>query len=144
MIGRHGSPSRPEPGQSLAPQALTLTREDLRRYADASGDHNPIHLDDDVARQFGLADGVIAHGMLVMGRIATYVQAALGGSAPTSFRVRFRAPVRPGVPLVITGRVVSADDEIVVVEVAVAPKAGGGPAVTGTWTGRLGSTHRPA
>ncbi len=129
---------RPGPGQSLPGEELTLTRGDLDRYAEASGDHNPIHLDDDMARQFGLADGVIAHGMLVMGRMATYVQSALGGSTPTSFRVRFRLPVRPGVPLLLTGRVASVDGETVVVEVAVAPKAGGGPAVTGTWTGNWG------
>lgn len=141
MSGAQGSP-RPEPGQSLPPQALILTREDLRRYADASGDHNPIHLDDDVARQFGLEDGVIAHGMLVMGRMATYVQSTMGGSSPTSFRVRFRSPVRQGIPLVMTGHVVSVDAETVVVQVAVAARAGGAPAVTGTWTGRLGSSQR--
>ena len=135
MSGNQGSSRRPEPGQSLPLQAITLTREDLRRYADASGDHNPIHLDDDVARQFGLQDGVIAHGMLVMGRLATYVQSTMGGSVPTSFHVRFRSPVRPGVPFVMTGRIVSADAETVVVEVAVTPRAGGAAAVTGTWTG---------
>lgn len=142
MSGEMRFASRPLRGEKLAPQALCLTREDLRRYAEASGDHNPIHLDDAVARQFGLADGVIAHGMLVMGRLATYVQSTLGGSVPTSFRVRFRSPVRPDVPLLMTARIVSADDETVVVDVAVAPQAGGSPAVTGTWTGRWGSVNQ--
>ncbi len=141
MTGRR-EPHRPRPGEVLPGQELTLTREDLRRYAEASGDHNPIHLDDAVAREFGLADGVIAHGMLVMGRLAAYVQWALEGSDPTAFRVRFRSPVRPGVPLVLSGRVVSADGDRVVVEVAAAPKAGGGPAVTGEWTGSWGAVAR--
>jgi acyl dehydratase len=42
----------------------------LRDYADASGDHNAIHLDADVARAKGLP-GVIAHGMLIAGWMAT-------------------------------------------------------------------------
>ncbi len=126
----------PAPGEELPPQEFVLTAEDLRRYADASGDHNPIHLDDRVAREFGLKDGIIAHGMLVMGRLAAYVSAAAGAEAPASLAVRFRAPVRPGVAMVLTGRVVSVEGAQVVVEAAVAPRAGGAPAVTATWVGQ--------
>lgn len=48
---------------------VTITREQIEAYAEASGDHNPIHLDDAVARSVGLP-GVIAHGMLQMGLLA--------------------------------------------------------------------------
>lgn len=48
---------------------VTVTREQIRAYAEASGDRNPIHLDDGVARSVGLP-GVIAHGMLQMGLLA--------------------------------------------------------------------------
>ncbi len=40
-----------------------ITKEQLRAYADASGDHNSIHLDESAARKAGLP-GIIAHGML--------------------------------------------------------------------------------
>lgn len=43
-----------------------ITREQVRDYAEASGDHNPIHLDPEFAKKAGLPD-VIAHGMLSMG-----------------------------------------------------------------------------
>jgi acyl dehydratase len=45
-----------------------ITQELLKAYAEASGDHNPIHQDAEVARSMGLP-GVIAHGMLVAGRL---------------------------------------------------------------------------
>lgn len=48
---------------------MTFTREQIAAYADASGDRNPIHLDDAFARSVGLP-GVIAHGLLQMGLLA--------------------------------------------------------------------------
>ena len=75
---------------------VTFTREQIAAYAEASGDHNPIHLDDDFARSVGLP-GVIAHGMLQMGIAATVASEAAGG--PTRLRrlsVRFAGMVVPG------------------------------------------------
>jgi acyl dehydratase len=54
-----------------------ITRADLVAYADASGDHNPIHQDEAVARSVGLP-GVIAHGMYTLALAARYVDEALG------------------------------------------------------------------
>ncbi|MBW8751383.1 MAG: MaoC family dehydratase N-terminal domain-containing protein [Propionibacteriales bacterium] len=54
-----------------------ITRADLVAYADASGDHNPIHQDEAVARSVGLP-GVIAHGMFTLAIAARYVDEALG------------------------------------------------------------------
>ena len=48
---------------------VTFTLEQIAAYAEASGDTNPIHLDEDFARSVGLP-GVIAHGMLQMGLLA--------------------------------------------------------------------------
>ena len=59
-------------GTELEPRTFRITREDLVAYAAASGDHNPIHQDDDVARSVGLP-GVIAHGMFTMALAARYV-----------------------------------------------------------------------
>jgi acyl dehydratase len=69
-----------------------------RRYADASGDHNPIHLDDAAARAAGLP-GVILHGMSTMAIGCTAaVDGLCGGDARRlrRMRVRFSRPVQPG------------------------------------------------
>ena len=75
---------------------VTFTREQIAAYAEASGDLNPIHLDDEVARSVGLP-GVIAHGMLQMGIMATVASQAAGGSAHLRrLFVRFAGMVVPG------------------------------------------------
>jgi len=60
-------------GTELEPRVFRVTRDDLVAYAAASGDHNPIHQDDEVARSVGLP-GVIAHGMFTMALAARYVE----------------------------------------------------------------------
>jgi acyl dehydratase len=75
---------------------VTFTREQVAEYAEASGDHNPIHLDDDFARSVGLP-GIIAHGMLQMGLAARVaVEAAGGADRLRSLTCRFAGMVRPG------------------------------------------------
>lgn len=64
-------------GQSLPEQRYQVTRADLAAYAAASGDHNPIHQDDEVARSVGLP-GVIAHGMVTLALAARAVDAWAG------------------------------------------------------------------
>lgn len=64
---------------SWEPRSYRITRADLAAYAAASGDHNPIHQDEDVARSVGLP-GVIAHGMYTLALAARYVDEALGES----------------------------------------------------------------
>ena len=82
---------------AVAPVVKRLSQEQLVRYADASGDHNPIHTDEAFARTtpFG---GTIAHGMLVLASISEMMAAAFGEAWLTQgkLRVRFRAPARPG------------------------------------------------
>ncbi|HEX4191275.1 MAG TPA: MaoC/PaaZ C-terminal domain-containing protein [Marmoricola sp.] len=56
----------------LEPRTYRVTRADLAAYAAASGDHNPIHADEDVAVSVGLP-GVIAHGMYTLALAARYV-----------------------------------------------------------------------
>jgi acyl dehydratase len=63
--------------QELTPATYAVTRADLVAYADASGDHNPIHQDPEVARSVGLPD-VIAHGMYTLALVARYVDEQLG------------------------------------------------------------------
>ena len=59
------------------PRTYPITRADLVAYAEASGDHNPIHQDEAVARSVGLP-GVIAHGMYTLALAARYVDEELG------------------------------------------------------------------
>ena len=71
---------------------VEFSREQIAAYAAASGDNNPIHLDDEFARSVGLP-GVIAHGMLQMGLLARVA------GEPRRLRrlsCRFSGIVRPG------------------------------------------------
>ncbi|HXF35874.1 MAG TPA: MaoC/PaaZ C-terminal domain-containing protein [Actinomycetota bacterium] len=96
-------------GQEVPPLARTLGREDLVRYAEASGDRNPLHLDDEAARRAGFP-GVIAHGMLTMGHLATCLTRWAGGAERLErLAAPFRAPVLPGDTIVAGGRVRSLD-----------------------------------
>ncbi len=56
----------------LEPRTYRITRADLVAYAAASGDHNPIHQDEDLARSVGLP-GVIAHGMFTLALVGRYL-----------------------------------------------------------------------
>jgi acyl dehydratase len=73
-------PSEPPAGPPLREAAYRLELDLPSRYADASGDHNPIHLDDEVARAAGLP-GVIVHGLASLAIAARIVLAAAGASA---------------------------------------------------------------
>ncbi len=75
----------------------------IRQYAEASGDFNPIHLDDNYARQAGLG-GVIAHGMLTMAQMAAMLTDWIGNEGGiTQLNVRFEGMVRPGDIIRCTG-----------------------------------------
>ncbi|WP_432482370.1 MaoC/PaaZ C-terminal domain-containing protein [Kineococcus esterisolvens] len=80
-------------GDVLPAARHEVTREDLRAYAEASGDRNAIHLDEGVARSVGLPD-VIAHGMLTMG-LAGQTAADWAGdpTAVVQYATKFTAPV---------------------------------------------------
>jgi len=80
-------------GTSLPEKILYLDREMLKAYADASGDQNPIHQNEEFALSVGLPN-VIAHGMLTMALVGKYVTDWSGGSASVKeFGARFIKPV---------------------------------------------------
>lgn len=82
-----------EVGANLPEKVFYLDRELLKRYADASGDQNPIHQNEDFAVSVGLPN-VIAHGMLTMALVGKYVSDFAGGSAKViEFGARFTKPV---------------------------------------------------
>ena len=77
----------------------------LVRYACASGDHNPIHLDHDAARKSKL-DGIIAHGMLSMGFLGQVMTDWIGDGELKKLGVSFRGIVKLGDVLKCQGKVV--------------------------------------
>jgi acyl dehydratase len=80
----------------VAPVVLQLSQAMLNQYAEASGDHNPIHTDEAFAKTTPMG-GTIAHGMLVLSTISQMMTAAFGERwlASGTLEVRFRAPARP-------------------------------------------------
>jgi acyl dehydratase len=98
-------------GYEVPKLARSVTREDVERYADASGDRNPLHLDDGFARSVGFP-GIIAHGMFTMGHLAHCLTDWLGDpSALCRMDVQLRAPVFLGDVIVAGGRVKALDRE---------------------------------
>ena len=82
-----------EVGATLPEKVFYLDRELLKRYADASGDQNPIHQNEEFAVSVGLPN-VIAHGMLTMALVGKYLSDFAGGSAKVvEFGARFTKPV---------------------------------------------------
>jgi acyl dehydratase len=97
-------------GHTLPSLTKHVTVEQIRQYAEASGDRNPIHLDDGFARSAGLP-GVIAHGMLTMAFANQMVTDWLGDrSRLKRLRGRFAGMVLPGDDVTVSGSVASKDD----------------------------------
>ena len=82
-----------EVGTELDEKVFYLDRALLKAYADASGDQNPIHQNEEFAVSVGLPN-VIAHGMLTMALVGKYVSDFAGGSANVlEYSARFIKPV---------------------------------------------------
>ena len=98
-------------GYEIPGRATHILRRQIKTYADASGDQNPLHQDDDFARAVGFP-GIIAHGMLTMGELAHCLTDWLGDPAAlVRLRVQFRAPVFVDDVIVAQGRGKSLDPE---------------------------------
>lgn len=104
LVSREG----PQQGDQLTGFNRIVTAERIAAYAEASGDHNPLHLDQEYAKttQFG---GVIAHGMLSM----AFVCELMAINFPDTWhsggktKLRFRAPVFPDETVTVTGEIQS-------------------------------------
>lgn len=105
-----------EPGTALPERTYRIARSDLVRYAGASGDFNPIHWSDRIAKDVGLPS-VIGHGMLTMalaGRLLT--DWAGDPAAVVEYGVRFSRPVvvpddDDGVTVTVSGVVTEVRDD---------------------------------
>ena len=74
-------------------------------YAGASGDFNPLHTDDDFAKAVGMKDGVITHGMLIMGFVGQAITNWIPKKDLKRFGVRFAGMSKPGNTITVTGKV---------------------------------------
>jgi acyl dehydratase len=82
-----------EVGMTLPEKVFYIDRALLKAYADASGDQNPIHQNEEFALSVGLPN-VISHGMLTMAFAGKYITEWAGGSANVrEFSARFIKPV---------------------------------------------------
>jgi acyl dehydratase len=96
-------------GYEVHGRSTRILRKQIKMYADASGDQNPLHQDDDFARAVGFP-GIIAHGMLTMGELSHCLTDWLGDpGALVRLKVQFRAPVFVDDVIVAEGRVKSLD-----------------------------------
>jgi acyl dehydratase len=85
-------------GDSILTASQTIDRDQTVRYADASGDRNPIHLDEAVARMAGLP-GIIVHGLCTMAFTSKLIVGHFCDGDPARLRrlaVKFSRPVFPG------------------------------------------------
>jgi acyl dehydratase len=105
-----------EPGAELPELSVTPDRHLTVRYAGASGDFNPIHIDEDFARQVGLP-GRILHGLWTMAQVArAQTEAAGGPGALRRLSVQFRGMGRLEEEVVVTSTVRSVEDGIATID----------------------------
>lgn len=93
-------------GMNLPGVKRLVTQQNINLYADASQDFNPIHIDEDFARNTPLG-GTIAHGMLILAYVSQMMTAAFGRSwlVGGKLNVRFKVPARPGDTITVSGKI---------------------------------------
>ena len=101
-----------EKGESLPQVVKHISQEKINRYAEASGDFNPIHVDENFAKKTPLG-GTIAHGMLILAYISQMMTTAFGQSwlSGGKLSVRFKAPARPGDTITVSGKIHTIEQE---------------------------------
>ena len=103
------------PGDQIPELKVTPDRYLTVRYAGASGDFNPIHIDEDFAKQVGLP-GRILHGLWTMAQVArAQTEAAGGPQALQRLAVQFRGMGVPEAEVQVTGEVREVRDDVAIV-----------------------------
>jgi acyl dehydratase len=105
-----------EPGDELRTLTTTPDKYLTVRYAGASGDFNPIHIDEEFAKQVGLP-GRILHGLWTMAQVArAQTEAAGGPHALKRLSVQFRGMGLPEHEITVTSRVTDVRDGVAILE----------------------------
>jgi acyl dehydratase len=108
-------------GDQIAGLQVTPDKYTPHRYAGASGDFNPIHIDPEFAKAVGLPNTIL-HGLYMMGLVARASTEAAGGD-PRSLKrllVEFRGMGAPETEIVVSGTVKSVEDGKAVIDVVAA------------------------
>jgi acyl dehydratase len=108
-------------GEQIAELKVTPDKYLPHRYAGASGDFNPIHIDPEFAKAVGLPNTIL-HGLYMMGLVARAATDAAGGD-PRSLKrlsVQFRGMGAPETEIAVTGTVKAVDDGKAVIDVVAA------------------------
>jgi len=104
------------PGDPIPELKTTPDRYLTVRYAGASGDFNPIHIDEDFAKQVGLP-GRILHGLWTMAQVArAQTEAAGGPQALARLAVHFRGMGLPEAEVQVTGEVREVRDGVAIID----------------------------
>lgn len=104
-------------GDAIPELSVTPDKYLPHRYAGASGDFNPIHIDDEFAKMVGLPRNIL-HGLYSMGLVAK-ANAAIAGGDPRALKrlsVQFRGMGMPEQEIVVSGTVKSVDGDRIVVD----------------------------
>jgi len=105
-----------EPGDELPELKVTPDRFLTVRYAGASGDYNPIHIDEEFARQVGLPSRIL-HGLWTMSQVArAQTEAAGGPQALKRLSVQFRGMGLPEREITVTSTVREMGDGVAKVD----------------------------
>ena len=128
-------------GMKLPELKKSVTQQNINLYAQASRDFNPIHIDENFARNTPLG-GTIAHGMLILAYVSELMTAAFGQSwlASGKLNVRFRSPARPGDTIAVGGkirRIQRSEDENWVTCDVLCQNQKGEPVITGETSVRV-------
>jgi 3-hydroxybutyryl-CoA dehydratase len=104
------NPSDFHQGDSLPSVVKHVTQKDINLYAEASGDFNPIHIDEAFAAKTPLG-GTIAHGMLILAYASEMMTKAFGRSwlEGGKLAVRFKSAARPQDTITTTGKIDSVE-----------------------------------
>lgn len=99
-------------GDELPSIPKEITQEKINRYADASGDYNPIHIDPEFAQKT-MFKGTIGHGLMTLAYLSEMMTRYLGEGwiSGGNMEVTFLAPTRPGKSYTTQGKVVEKREE---------------------------------
>jgi len=94
-------------GKIFDPVVKHIIQENISLYAEASGDFNPIHIDESFAAKTPIG-GTIAHGMLNLAYVSEMMTSAFGQNwlSEGKLRAKFKEPARPGDTLTINGKII--------------------------------------
>jgi acyl dehydratase len=107
-----------KPGDAIPELKVTPDKYLPHRYAGASGDFNPIHIDEDFAKSVGLPSNIL-HGLYSMGLVAKAAAVGLAGGDPRALKkltVQFRGMGLPEQEIAVTGTVKEVDGNHVTVD----------------------------